>query len=796
MAFTLGLLFGAVQIYWDFTRQQILLEQNNNHIIEMISPAASRAVHTLDSGLANEVVTGILSYDHVVGAKIVDELGATLAEGTLPEQKPLGQFAFIQTGERYKVYHAQLSIPGYTNAVSGQIFFTVDQRVALAAFYERSVAIYFFDLLRNMLLVLLLFIAFHAILTRPLIRLAKEMRAINFHRPGSQRFTSLGNRRDELADLVKNGNHLLESVETALSSRLSVESALRQSEEHLRQLIESLPVVVGARNYSGRFVFANKAMSELLGVESGALANALFSEVAGVNSAIVSDVYERDRMVIDTGIDQFVAEENWKAPDGRVLFLQSHYTPMDFRDQRVVLVVSTDITDRKTAEASMAHMAYHDALTGLPNRLQLVERLESEIHRAARHRYFGAVLFIDLDQFKNINDSLGHPAGDVVLKEISSRLLESVRDEDLVARLSGDEFVLVLTVLDSQMNDAALKASEIGEKVRQRIAEPIYHESMELRVTCSIGAVMFPEAGVTVHELLRFADTAMYQVKERGRDAIEFFNAHMAEQVHHQLLLEGQLHKALEESQFELVYQPKVSVKTGVLTGAEALLRWRHPTRGMVSPGEFIPILESSGLIIDVGQWILEEACRQLQYWQRQGYWHLNMQLSINISPRQFRREAFVDDVISTLRDVPIEKGSLDIEVTESVVIGNVDETVATMRKLVSSGITFSLDDFGTGYSSISYLKRLPVSTLKVDQSFVRDITEDRSDKVLVQTMATMGSLLGLKVVAEGVETEEQLMLIRDFGCHEYQGYFYSRPISADDFTHLLTESIASESVS
>jgi diguanylate cyclase (GGDEF)-like protein len=515
------------------------------------------------------------------------------------------------------------------------------------------------------------------------------------------------------------------------------------------------------------------------------------TDIACSNQDNIVDVLAHDRVVFNEERDVFVAEESWLNVDGRELYWQSHYTPLKFHDESVVLVVSTDISDRKKNEADIAYMAYHDPLTGLPNRLQLVERLENELHRAARHKYFGAVLFIDLDQFKYINDSLGHPVGDVVLKEVAHRLERSVREEDLVARLGGDEFVLVLTVLDTKFSESVKKASEIIDKVRSGLAVPITHDNMDLRVTCSVGAVMFPDGNVSVHELLRFADTAMYQVKEGGRNGIAFFNEAMAEQAKNQLLLEGELHKALAANQYELFYQAKVDVETGLLTGAEALLRWNHPERGYVSPGVFISVLESSGMIIEVGQWILEEACRSLLKWQSQGIWNDDMCLSINISPRQFRRSDFVNEVKNTLVEIPVHRGTLDIEITESVVIGNVEETIQTMEELALTGISFSLDDFGTGYSSISYLKRLPVSTLKIDQSFIRDISADRSDKVLVESMTNMGRLLGLKVVAEGVEEAEQLDLIREFGCDEYQGYYFSRPIPADEFCKLLSENSA-----
>jgi EAL domain-containing protein (putative c-di-GMP-specific phosphodiesterase class I) len=314
------------------------------------------------------------------------------------------------------------------------------------------------------------------------------------------------------------------------------------------------------------------------------------------------------------------------------------------------------------------------------------------------------------------------------------------------------------------------------------------YDNVELRVTCSVGVVIYPEKNNSVHELLRYADTAMYQVKEKGRDAIEFFNEEMADKVSRQLAMEGDLHRALEEQQFKLYYQPKVDVKSGFVVGAEALLRWVHPTKGNISPIDFIPVLETSGMIIDVGQWVLEESCKVLERWHELGLWRDGTRLSINISPRQFRRTAFVDDVVQVVNKHKIPAKSLDMEITEGIVIQRVDEAIATMTLLSDYGISFSLDDFGTGYSSISYLKRLPVSTLKIDKGFVRDIIEDRNDRVLVETIITMGRLLDMELVAEGVEQHEQLKILQQYGCHYYQGYLSSPAVSIEAFEKILID--------
>ncbi len=793
---SLGLVLSGSHVYWGFLRQQQEHTDFNERVLELIAPTATRAIETSDNELASEAVLGIMKYEFIQSANIIDVSGNVLADQRRYNRQK-EQFLWLTEliDKHFQQYSAELFSSDEQKVLIGHVNFVVNLNSVYDQLYRDSFGYLLAEIVKILILVSLLFVFLYFYMARPLSRLVNEMQTINFYQPKSQRFTPLGDRKDELSQLVESGNELLESVELALDSQRSIEGALRKSEEHLRQLIDRLPVYVSARNSEGRVVFANNAWASVFGLSPEQIRFNRLVDIASDAQDNILEVLGHDRVVFKEDRDVFVAEESWLSVEGRELFWQSHYTPLKFHDESVVLVVSTDISDRKKNEADIAYMAYHDPLTGLPNRLQLVERLENELHRAARHKYFGAVLFIDLDQFKYINDSLGHPVGDVVLKEVAHRLENSVREEDLVARLGGDEFVLVLTVLDTKFSESVKKASEIINKVRTELGAPIAQDNMDLRVTCSVGAVMFPDGNVTVHELLRFADTAMYQVKEGGRNGIAFFNEAMAEQAKNQLVLEAELHKALSADQYELFYQAKVDVQTGMLTGAEALLRWKHPERGYISPGIFISVLESSGMIIEVGQWILEEACRSLQKWQALGVWNDDMHLSINISPRQFRRSDFVNEVKKTLMDIPVHRGTLDIEITESVVIGNIEETISTMEELALEGISFSLDDFGTGYSSISYLKRLPVSTLKIDQSFIRDLGEDRSDKVLVESMSSMGRLLGLKVVAEGVEEQEQLELIRDFGCDEYQGYFFSRPIPADQFYKLLHENSLKQSL-
>jgi len=787
LAFVLSFLLSSVQLYLDFLNQQKELDSLIDRVIQVAKPPAIRSVSTLDDELSHEVVSGLLRYGFIYEVVIYDDTGNILAQDRSVRPELSTRWLTDAISGNIREYTTALLLPGYNDGTAGSIRFSVDMDLALEPFYNRSKTAVITGILRNMFLVLLLFVVFYIRLTKPLVRLAREISEINPDHPGVSRLTALPpQRKDELAQLISGSNELLDVVELSLAKRRAVELALRKSEEHLRQIIDHLPVMIGARNIAGYYLFANKALANGLGYTPDKMRNLHVRQLLKNSVFDIDAMLQNDYRVIRGDEELDVIEERFVTATGKQLFLQTHIMPLAFYDEKVALIVSVDITERKNAQAKMEFMAHHDALTGLPNRLQLVERLEHELRRAERHGYYGAVLFIDLDQFKTINDSLGHPVGDKVLEVVASRLQSSVREEDLVARLSGDEFVVVLTVLDQNIEVAALRAGEISEKIRSVISQPYIHDSMELRVTCSVGVVVYPDKNNSVHELLRYADTAMYQVKEKGRDSIEFFNEEMADKVSRQLVMEGDLHRALDEKQFEVFYQPKIDVLSGRVVGAEALLRWQHPTKGMVSPVDFIPVLETYGMIIEVGQWVLEESCKALLKWHDDGLWAEGMKLSVNISPRQFRRNAFVDDVLQALQRYPIPPNSLDMEITEGIVIQRVDDAIETMTQLNNEGISFSLDDFGTGYSSISYLKRLPVSTLKIDKGFVRDIIDDRNDRVLVETIITMGLLLDMELVAEGVENAEQLAILRSFGCHFYQGYFSSQAVKRVAFEAIL----------
>jgi diguanylate cyclase (GGDEF)-like protein/PAS domain S-box-containing protein len=452
-----------------------------------------------------------------------------------------------------------------------------------------------------------------------------------------------------------------------------------------------------------------------------------------------------------------------KGSNGRV----THYVGMH-----------TDITQRKATEEEIRHLAFYDPLTHLPNRRLLHDRLHKALATSTRCGRLGALLFIDLDNFKTLNDTRGHDKGDLLLRQVAQRLGTCVREDDTVARLGGDEFVVMLEYLSDSEADAANQSRTVGEKILETLNQPYWFDDHEYHSTPSIGITLFADHRDTVDELMKRADLAMYQAKAAGRNTLRFFDPDMQAVVSARAALEDDLREGLQEKQFLLYYQGQFN-EAGDLVGVEALIRWQNPRLGLVSPVDFIPLTEENGLIVPLGQWVLEAACLQLVDWAaRPATAHLT--LAINVSARQFRHADFVAQVLQVLDRTGANPHKLKLEVTESLLLNDVEGTIIKMAELKTRGIGFSLDDFGTGYSSLSYLKRLPLDQLKIDQSFVRDVFTDANDAAIVRTIVALAQSLGLSVIAEGVETQEQRDFLAAQGCHTYQGYLFGRPGPAE----------------
>ncbi|HJU53628.1 MAG TPA: EAL domain-containing protein [Pyrinomonadaceae bacterium] len=554
---------------------------------------------------------------------------------------------------------------------------------------------------------------------------------------------------------------------------------LYKSNQTLSVLIQASPLAIFVLDTEGRVSLWNPAARRMFGWDEQEILNKPFPLVPGEGREEFQARFE-DALQGKIGGDY---ETRRQRKDGSSIEVNVWWAALRNTAGEVngVMVIVADITERKAAEARINYLAYHDTLTGLPNRVALEERLVESVAHAGRARGRLAVMFLSLDRFKKFNDTLGHVIGDRLLRSVAERLTAAVRDGDTVARFGSDEFAFLLTRIEGA-DDAARAAREF-----QRILDPLFDvEEHELYVTASIGIGLYPEDGADAQELLKSAGSALYRAKQSGGNNYQFYTADMNERALHRLALENKLRWAIERGEFRVYYQPQVSIGTGRVTGMEALVRWQHPEIGLVPPVEFIPLAEDTGLISPIGEWVLRTACAQARRWQDDGFDQLRV--GVNLSPRQFQQPDLVPMVERILNETGLDAAALELEVTESSVMKNAESSIRTLGELKAMGIKIAVDDFGSGYSSLSYLKSLPIDVLKIDQSFVRDMTSDPKDAAIVMAIIQLAHSLQLEVKAEGVETEEQLRFLSLLRCDAMQGYLFCQPLPVDAFEQLLLE--------
>jgi diguanylate cyclase (GGDEF)-like protein/PAS domain S-box-containing protein len=556
-----------------------------------------------------------------------------------------------------------------------------------------------------------------------------------------------------------------------VTERERAEQRLRDSEERYRLLFERNLAGVFRTTLDGRFLDVNDALARIFGFESRRelLAQSAYS--------VYFSREERQRLISRLREQKALSnvEVRMRRRDGTAVWVLENMTLLDGVEGGVIEGTIIDITERKSAQEQMEYQAYHDVLTGLPNRLLFRDRISVALAHARRNRRYVAVMFLDLDQFKLVNDTLGHTVGDGLLQSAAERLVDCVRGDDTVARMGGDEF----TILLSDLPDGRAAAT-VAQKVLESVSEPIVVESHELFITTSIGIAIYPEDGADAETLLRHADRAMYRAKEAGRNNYQFAMRATIDATAGRLSIERSLHHAFERKEFVVHYQPMVEIGTRRVVGAEALIRWNHPEYGLMTPDDFIPIAEESGLIYPIGEWVMRTACKQMKRWHDAG--HDDLRIAVNLSARQFQQRGLTGMIEHVLIDTGYPAASLEVEITESIAMHNAELSLAIMRRLKEMGISISIDDFGTGYSSLSYLKRFPIDTVKIDQNFIRDLSRDSNDGAIISAVISMARALKLRVVAEGVETEEQLAFLRRQHCEVIQGFLCSRPVPAEEF--------------
>lgn len=579
---------------------------------------------------------------------------------------------------------------------------------------------------------------------------------------------------------------LLSKTLRSMVERAANAEALFEEKERAQVTLNSIGDAVISTDVAGRVTYLNAVAESMTGWALEEAAGRPFEEVLRVADVATRESVQNPMTLAILENKTVGLKSNCVLirRDGTEAAVEDSAAPIHDRRGRVTgaVMVLRDVSMTRALSLKMAHLAQHDSLTDLPNRIVLNDRLAQALALARRHQQMLALLFLDLDRFKSVNDSLGHAIGDRLLQSVAERLLACVRSSDTVSRQGGDEFVILLSEVACPA-DAAVSA----EKILLALSMPHRIDQRDLHLTASIGIVTYPDDGMEAETLLKHADLAMYRAKATGRNSYRFFEPDMSGNTAYRQSLESGLHRAIERHEFVLHYQPTMSLDSGELIGVEALIRWRHPQRGLVPPAQFVPIAEESGFIAAIGLWVLHEACRQSRAWRAEGL--PPMRIAINISTVELRDKGFVERVGGILEEHGLVPQDLELELTETFLMHDSNSAAAVLHSLSDLGVRIALDDFGTGYSSLSHLKRFPIDTLKIDRSFVRNLPTDADDASIVSAVIGMGKGLQVRVVAEGVETQGQLAFLRKWGCPEGQGYYFSRPVNAREFTDLLRRS-------
>jgi diguanylate cyclase (GGDEF)-like protein/PAS domain S-box-containing protein len=752
----------------------------------VIGSNAAPAMLFDDRKAAFEILSALSANPDVVDAVLYDKEGAIFARYSVAGHPP--DMPFVPQGT-YLFSTGQLIVSEPVQ-FKGEALGTINLESDLDGLYRgllRDIALTFLAAGGVFLLVTLLFSRLQKSIVAPIVELADAMQGVSARQDYGVRVSERG--KDEVGTLTGAFNIMLGHIQ-------SRDAELVRQQEHLEEEVARRTASLTAAQriaHLGNWEWDVAAdtlqwsdeMYRIFGLEP--------QEFGATFEAFLRAVHPEERQAVDMHVQAALQEGTpygidfrIRLPDGRGRHVHAQGEVHRDAEGQPLRMVGTvqDITERKRAEEEINNLAYYDSLTGLPNRRLFMDRFRLAVSLSARSNRYGAVLFLDMDKFKMLNDTMGHDYGDVLLQEVARRVLGCVRETDTVARFGGDEYAVLIEEIAEHANEASKRAAMVAENIRSALASPYSVKGHAYHGSSSIGVNMYCGSGEDIDSLLKHADLAMYQAKESGRDAIRFFDPDMQHALEKHAELESELRRAITNRELRLHFQIQVG-DGNVPLGAEALVRWQHPQRGLVLPGHFIPVAEESSLILEIGHWVMDAACRQLAAWSDKED-TCNLVLAINVSAQQFRLADFVDKVGAVLRQYKVEPSRLKLELTESVVLADVDDVVAKMRRLKDLGVKLSLDDFGTGHSSLSYLKALPIDQIKIDQSFVRDIVSDPNDAVMVKTIIDMARNFRMDVIAEGVETEAQCALLRELGCKSYQGYLFGRPVTLEEFETLF----------
>lgn len=784
---TIGLLiafsfFGAFRIYQAKTNFAEEINRSGQERVTLIAASLTNMIVAYDYSNIESLAERIVKMEDVEQIKILNRAGRVMASRTSSDFNP---------NSKGLIFVAPVTFSG-EDIGSVEILVSLDR-------LEKSVQATYLNIILALTLFAiffgaLIYAAVSVFIVKPLLRLSKaadqlalgDFSAVLPPASGDElgnlvrAFSSMRETRQRVENELNNLNAGLEAIVTARIGEL------RDSEAYIHAVLDNINEGIIVIGEAGLIVSFNPAAEKIFGYAGHEITNQNFSLLISAENLDLSGKYHR-HLTEDENSSLFgvTREVVGLRKDYSAFPLELKTSQLRIQDRLLFITTARDITDRKDAEQRINYLASHDTLTKLPNRALLQDRIQQTlVHNHRRNQQAAAVLFIDLDKFKIINDTLGHDIGDILLKEAAARLMAEVRSEDTVARQGGDEFIILLSTI-SQPQDAAV----IAQKLLDSLIRPFLINGKELHISASIGIAIYPDDGDDIGLLLKNSDIAMYHAKESGRNNYQFFSAKMNEQAAEKQSLGNDLRYAVERNELFLVYQPVVDMVSGDIAGMEVLLRWQHPVLGLVSPVKFIPLAEESGLILSIGNWVLRSACMQLLAWQQQGY--EVPRLAINLSAKQFHQKSLAENIAVILRETGVDPRCFGLEITESMLIHNVEEVVETLLKLSNMGLEISIDDFGTGYSSLSYLKRFPINKLKIDKSFVDDIATHPDDAAIVKAIIAMAHGLQMKVVTEGVETKQQLDFLRLHGCEQYQGYIFSKPLPASEIVaKLLRQSL------
>ncbi len=781
LVLVLGIIVSFFQLYLDYKEELRNLDSNLDQIFRTSNNAAQRAVFTLDRELADEVLSGLQNYRYLNFIAIYDERDFQMAMYKEPLQDSSTSWLTRMLMDEYREYTFPLISTEVSNA--GRLVLGVNHDIALANFYGRAFYVFVSGLLRNTSLALILVLFYHAALTRPLILIARMMSRIDPNKPGENVLEHIqGHEEDELGHIINSANQLI----TSLNSH---QIDLLESETQLRLILDASPNQVFAINQAGEFIFLNLATAKFY--------NATPSSLVGKNYYALhkeQNSDEADEIFLDLEkaekLNKGIVDIERKLTNHKneECFMQTSYIPFQLYEQSCILVISSDITSRIDAEARVEKLAYFDVLTNLPNRNRLNEQLTEDIQCSKRYNTYGALLFIDLDDFKKINDTMGHSVGDKLLLDVSKKMKNQIRKSETLARLGGDEFVLSVPNISKDIDVTKSHAAELANRIINSIRDPIRLKNSEFLISASIGIAVYPDESEDADELLRFADTAMYQAKHKGRDCYEIFDPEMAEEAERLLKLESDIHRAMQNKEFMFFLQPIVEAKSRRLVGAEALLRWNHPQKGVIDAKEFMNFMENSMIITTVGPQTIDSVCKFIRERKDSGLLPSNIRISINISSKELYQPDFIGIVKDTLQRYKLSGKCLEFEITEGVALERLDHVIQRMETLRKMGIAFSLDDFGTGYSSLNYLKKLPVDKIKIDKSFIDDLRVGKQNTAIISSIIGIAKNLNLEVVAEGVESKFQSIWFEKYENVLFQGHFIGKPVLPSEFSKLYLE--------